>query len=299
MRLVTRADLDGLACATIFMENEEFDELLLVHPQQITDKKVEIRPGDTIANLPYHPDCGRWFDHHLLTESNETPPADFDGIYRKAPSAAQLVWEYYGKPERHRFMVERTDLFDSAQLTESDVLRPQDWMLLGFTVDPRTGHEDHEAYFRQCLDWLLREPLDQVLIRPEVKSRIEDMFQQNEAFCWELMQRSRVDGNVVFTDFRQVASPTVGNRFLIYTLFPEANVSVRAQLKPARHDGEDDVVMVNVGHSIFDRSCRVSVGELMSDYGGGGHFGAGSAPLSVLESDAKLLEIIAALQDPS
>lgn len=296
MRLVTRADLDGLACATIFMENESFDELLLVHPQQITDKKVEIRPDDTIANLPYHPDCGRWFDHHLLTESNEKPPADFEGIYRKAPSAAQLVWEYYGKPEHHRFMVERTDLFDSAQLTESDVLRPQDWMLLGFTVDPRTGLGDHEHYFRQCLDWLLQEPLDKVLTRPEVRSRIESMFQQNEAFCWELMQHSRVDGNVVLTDFRQVASPTVGNRFLIYTLFPEANVSVRAQIRTKT--GEPDVVMVNVGHSIFNRTCKVSVGDLMSDYGGGGHFGAGSAPLPMLDSDTKLLDIIAALQDP-
>ena len=292
MRLVTRADLDGLACAVIFMENENFDELILVHPQQITDKAVEILADDTIANLPYHPNCGRWFDHHLLTESNEKPPADFDGIYRKAPSAARLVWEYYGEPEKHRFMVERTDLFDSAQLSESDVLKPQDWALLGFTVDPRTGLPDHDEYFRKCLKWLLEEPLDKILVKPEVRERIEDMFAQNEAFCWELMQHSRIDGNVVFTDFRQVESPTVGNRFLIYTLFPEANVSVRAQFHPSR-----EKIMVNVGHSIFNRTCNVSVGQLMSDYGGGGHFGAGSAPLPIQESDTQILEIVAALQD--
>ena len=292
MRLVTRADLDGLACAAIFMENESFDELLLVHPQQITDKKVEIRPDDTLANLPYHPNCGRWFDHHLLTESNEKPPAQFDGIYRQAPSAAQLVWEYYGKPEHHRRMVEETDRFDSAQLSESDVLKPRSWVLLGFTVDPRTGHVGHEEYFRQCLDWLARESLDDILIKPEVRDRIQDMFEKNEAFCWELMQYSRLDGNVVFTDFRPVAEPTVGNRFLIYTLFPEANVSVRAQFK------DRETVMVNVGHSIFNRTCEVSVGDLMSNYGGGGHFGAGSTPLPVVDADTKILEMIAALQDP-
>ena len=293
MRLVTRADLDGLACAALFQEYESIDELLLVHPQQITDKRVEIRLDDTLANLPYHPNCGRWFDHHLLTESNEKPPADFEGIYRQAPSAAQLVWEYFGKPEKHRHMVEETDRFDSAQLSESDVLKPQGWVLLGFTVDPRTGHDDPEGYFKRCLAWLAEEPLEGILTKHEVRERIRDMFEKNEAFCWELMQHSRLDGNVVFTDFRSVAEPTVGNRFLIYTLFPEADVSVRAQLKGP------DTVMVNVGHSIFDRGCRVSVGELMSDYGGGGHFGAGSAPLPLMDADRQILEIVEALKSPA
>ena len=292
MRLVTRADLDGLACAAMFMENEKFDELLLVHPQEITDKKIEIRAEDTLANLPYHPNCGRWFDHHLLTDSNEKPPAQFEGIYREAPSAAHLVWEYFGRPEHHRHMVEETDRFDSAQLSESDVLKPQSWVLLGFTVDPRTGHDDQEPYFRQCLEWLADEPLEKILIKPAVRDRIQSMFEQNEAFCWELMQHSRLDGNVVFTDFRAVAEPTVGNRFLIYTLFPEANVSVRAQFKDRQR------VMVNVGHSIFNRTCKVSVGDLMSTYGGGGHFGAGSTPLPIVDADTQILEIIAALQGP-
>ncbi|MEM1204761.1 MAG: exopolyphosphatase [Acidobacteriota bacterium] len=294
MRLVTRADLDGLACALMLMEKERFDDLLLVHPQDITDKKVEIRSDDTLANVPYHPDCGRWFDHHLLTDSNEKPPARFDGLHRVAPSAAQLVWEYLGRDPKHRPMVEETNRFDSAQLQEGDVLQPRGWVLLGFTVDPRTGHGDHEAFFRRCLGWLGETSLDQVLIEPEVRDRIIDMFEQNEAFCWELMQRSRLHGNVVFTDFRGTDQPKVGNRFLVYTLFPEANVSVRAQFTPSK-----DRVMVQVGHSIFNRSCDVSIGELMSSYGGGGHFGAGSTPLPVLDAEPKILEIIEALQTAS
>lgn len=292
MRLVTRADLDGLACALILTENEEFDEIVLVHPQEITDKTVEIHPDDTLANVPYHPDCGRWFDHHLLTESNEQPPEEFDGIYRVAPSAAQLVWEYYGEEEKYREMVKETNRFDSARLQENDVLRPQGWVLLGFTVDPRTGHGDHDEFFRQLLGWLKEMSLEEVLLRPEVRDRVTRMFEQNEEFCWELMQHSRLDGNVVFTDFRGVHDPTVGNRFLVYTLFPEANVSVRAQFSKAK-----DCVMLNVGHSIFNRTCSVSVGELMSDYGGGGHFGAGATPLPIMDADRQILEIIDTLRE--
>ena len=291
MRLVTRADLDGLACALMLCEHERFEEVVLVHPQEITDKTVEIRSGDTLANLPYHPACSRWFDHHLLTPSNEKPPAEFDGLYREAPSAAQLVWEYLGKPEKHTRMVAETDRFDSAQLDESDVLKPRGWILLGFTVDPRTGHGDHESFFRQSLAWLGEKSIDEVLVMPEVAERIRSMFEQNEIFCWELAQRSRLDQNVVFSDFRGTPNPPVGNRFLVYTLFPEASVSVRAQFTRKK-----DAVMVQVGHSIFNRSCKVSVGELMSDYGGGGHFGAGSTPLPLLEADMKILEIIEALK---
>ncbi len=292
MRLVTRGDLDGLACALVLGKHEQIDEIRLVHPQEITDKTVEITAGDTLANLPYHPDCGRWFDHHLLTESNEKPPAEFDGLYRVAPSAAQLVWEYCGEDPELAEMVRETNRFDSAQLSESDVLQPQGWILLGFTIDPRTGLGDEEAYFSRCYGRLSRKPIQDVLLDDEVRRRIVYMFEQNEEFCWTLMEVSRLSGNVIFTDFRRVADPPPGNRFLIYTLFPEANVSVRAQWGRGK-----DCVMVNVGHSIFNRSCTTSVGELMSDYGGGGHRGAGSTPLPILEADPKILEIIEALQE--
>ncbi len=292
MRLVTRADLDGLACALVVVENEEsIDDIVLIHPQEITDKKADIREGDVVANLPYHPACSRWFDHHLLTESNEKPPPDFDGIYRIAPSAAQLVWEYYGKPPKYKQLIEETDRLDSAQLTEEDVLKPRDYVLLGFTLDPRTGLGDEEAYFLKLLAWLQERPLEEVLLEDEVRQRIIRMFEQNEEFCWTIVDVSRLDGNVVFTDLRRVKDPPAGNRFLVYTLFPEANVSIRAQWGPERES-----VMVNVGHSIFNRTCQTSVGELMSDYGGGGHRGAGSTPLPVIEADTKILEIIEILQ---
>lgn len=287
MRLVTRADLDGLACAVVVADHEDLDEILLVHPQQLTDKKVEILAGDIIANLPYHPNCSRWFDHHLLTESNEKPPPEFDGLHRLAPSAATLVWEYYGKKEKYQRLIEETDRLDSARLFEHDVTRPQGYILLGFTLDPRSSLGNEEGYFMRLLEWLKTRDIDEILRIPEVRNRVVRMYEQNEEFCWMLANSSRLDGNVVFTDFRRVEDPPAGNRFLIYTLFPEANVSVRAQWGKNR-----ECVMVHVGHSIFDRGCQTSVGQLMSDYGGGGHRGAGSAPLPVMEADVKLFEII-------
>jgi hypothetical protein len=284
--------LDGLACAQIVAENETLDDVVLVHPQEITDKKAQIRAGDVLANLPYHPKCARWFDHHLLTESNEKPPPDFDGLYRLAPSAAQLVWEYYGQDASYARLVDETNRLDSAQLSERDVTQPQGYILLGFTLDPRSGLGDEEVYFMRLLGWLReKKTIEEVLLLPEVNSRVVRMYEQNEDFCWTLMNTSRLDGNVVFTDFRRVKDPPAGNRFLIYTLFPEANVSVRAQWGRNR-----DHVMVQVGHSIFNRTCKTSVGELMSDYGGGGHRGAGSSPLPLLEADAKILEIIDTLR---
>ena len=291
MRLVTRADLDGLACALIISRHETIDEIAFVHPQEITDKTVEITSDDVLANLPYHPGCGRWFDHHLLTPSNEKPPASFEGLYRVAPSAAQLVWEYYGEEPEHTELVRETNRFDSAQLDEDDVLQPQGYVLLGFTLDPRTGLGDDEQYFTRCLDWLKTKPIREVLVEDEVRQRIIHMFEQNEDFCWTLVQYSRLNDNVVFTDFRRASSPPAGNRFLVYTIFPEANVSVRAQWGRNKEN-----VMVTVGHSIFNRTCKTSVGELMSDYGGGGHRGAGSAPLPVMEAETKILEIIETLR---
>jgi adenosylmethionine-8-amino-7-oxononanoate aminotransferase len=95
MRLVTRGDLDGLTCAVIITSCETIDEIMLVHPQDITDQRLAITSDDVLANLPYHPGCGKWFDHHLLTESNERPPAVFEGRYGLAPSAARVTFEYY------------------------------------------------------------------------------------------------------------------------------------------------------------------------------------------------------------
>ncbi|HEV7921936.1 MAG TPA: exopolyphosphatase [Thermoanaerobaculia bacterium] len=297
MRLVTRGDLDGLTSAVIIKMKEQVDDILLVHPQDITDKRVDLTANDILVNLPYDPRCGLWFDHHLLTASNEQPPAQFRGRWGLAPSAARLVYDYYLEREprdpallRLARLVEETDRLDAAQLTPSDVEHPADYILLGYTIDSRTGLGSFDDYFRHLIEWLKTMPIEEVLRQPEVAERVERIRREQEDFRALLRQQSFQLQNVVVTDLREVDRVPAGNRFLIYTLFPQSNVSVRVHWGPTR-----DSVVAAVGHSIFNRTCKTSVGELMSSYGGGGHRGAGTCVLPLDKAadalDAILMEL--------
>lgn len=293
MRLVTRADLDGLTSAVLISEMEKLESVELIHPQDITDKKFIVRRDDILANVPYHPDCGMWFDHHILTDSNEKPPENFKGMYRQAPSTARIVMEYYKNPGLDRFerLVAETDRMDSANLSVEDVLDPREYILLGFTIDPRTGHGLFENYFMTLLEALRTRSIEEILAMPEVKERIDRMKSDWEEFKRLTIQHSRMEQNVVVTDFRDVHPIPIGNRFLVYTLFPDANVSVRIHWGPKKQH-----VAIVVGHAIFNRTCKVNVGELMSEYGGGGHFGAGSAIVWEESADQAIRDIIRKLQ---
>lgn len=292
MRLITRGDLDGLACAVVITSHEEISETVLVHPQDITDSRIEVKEDDIIANLPYHPDCGLWFDHHLQTSSNRQPEGSFKGRYALAPSAAQLVWEYYGKEPYFEQLIQETNRLDSAQLTREDVLDPQHYILLGYTIDSRTGLGAFEYYFRQCVEWVKSLPIEEVLEQPMVKERVERIREEDQGFREALLASTVLDGNVIFTDFRDSPFLPIGNRFLVYTLFPEGNVSVRVHWGPDRK-----FVVVAVAHSIFNRTCKTNVGELMSRYGGGGHRGAGSTPIPKDVADQKIQELLNELRE--
>jgi len=298
MRLVTRADLDGLTSAVIITLEEEIDDILLVHPQDITDKRVEIRADDILANVPYHPNAVKWFDHHLLTDSNEKPPAKFEGRYRIAPSAARLVYEYYleRSPNDERLLrlselVTETDRLDGAQLTPEDVENPQRVILLGYTLDSRTGLGSFHDYFLHLVGWLKTMSIEEVLEQPEVQARVDRIRNEQEMFRKILQRNSFQLSNVVVTDLREIDRLPAGNRFLVYSLFPEANVSLRVHWGPAHGS-----VVAAVGHSIFNRTCKTSVGELMSRYGGGGHRGAGTCVLPLEKAADAIDEILFELQ---
>ena len=295
MRLVTRADLDGLTCAVLITRAEKIDDVRLIHPQDITDKKVEITGEDVLANVPYHPACGKWFDHHLLTASNERPPALFEGRYALAPSAARVVYDHYlaDHPSLGRYatLVDETDRLDAAQLTMQDVIEPKDYILLGFTLDSRTGLGAYHEYFHTLLGWLRDRPIEDILDEPDVSDRVERMREQDQKFRKLTLLHSRQDGNVVVTDFRAADAPPVGNRFIVYTLFPQANISVRVHWGPQRTR-----VAVVAGHSIFNRTSKTNIGWLLSRYGGGGHRGAGSCLLDPKTADAQIAEIVDAIK---
>jgi hypothetical protein len=295
MRLVTRPDLDGLTCAVLLSDCETIDAVELVHPQDVAERRVPIGPADVLANVPYHPECGLWFDNHLLTDPRAMPPTGFKGRYGKAPSAARLVYEHYAPSHpalaRHDQLVSETDRLDSAQLTLEDVVSPAGHVLLGFTLDPRTGLGSLREYFGLLLPALRERPIEEVLALPEVRERIERMRAQDQAFKDAALAHSRLEQHVVLTDFRGLDPIPVGNRFLIFTLFPKASVAVRLQKGPDR-----ERVAVSAGRSILNRSSRANIGVLMSLYGGGGQAGAGACLLAPATADAQVAEIVAALQ---
>jgi hypothetical protein len=293
MRLVTRPDLDGLTCAVLLSKCERIDSIALVHPQDVADRRVEITADDVLTNVPYHPACGLWFDNHLLTDARTTPEAGFRGRYAQAPSAARVVHDHYAAshPELACYdaLLAETDRLDSANLTREDVLSPTGYVLLGFTLDDRTGLEGLHDYFLALYPAVRDRPLAEVLALPEVRSRVERLHEQDRAFRESALARSRMQGPVVVTDFRGLSPLPVGNRFLVYTLFPAASVSVRVQ---ASRDGR---VSISAGRSIFNRGSRANLGVLLSLHGGGGHPGAAACVVPADEADRRLAEILSAL----
>jgi len=297
MRLVTRADWDGLVCAALLSIVEHIEFIQFTYPKDVQDGKVLIHRDSIIANLPYHPDAAMWFDHHISEEERGAHAGtEFKGKFGPSLSAARLVFEFYasdGRLRKYAGLVEATDRIDSAQLTLEDVLDPAGYVLLAYTMDPRTGLKDldREAYFLMLMDLLKSKSVEEILALPEVKHLTARLRAEDQQFRQALLHHSRLDGNVIVTDFRGIEAPA-GNRFLVYTLFPDANVSARLFDSP---DGQ--ISTISVGHSIFNRTCQTNVGKLLVEYGGGGHRGVGTAQFPKAEAEAKFQEIIRRLKE--
>jgi nanoRNase/pAp phosphatase (c-di-AMP/oligoRNAs hydrolase) len=298
MRLITRSDFDGLACAVLLRDVEQIDSVEFVHPKDVQDGKVQVGKNDILTNLPYVFGTGLWFDHHSSEIVRNEDTVTYKGRFEVAPSAARVVYRHYGPERLRRYekLLESVDRSDSAQLTMDEVTNPGGWILLSYVMDPRTGlayHRDYRISNRELMtkmiDLIAEHPddPDTVLADPDVKERVDRYFTQQEEFARVMREHSRVDRNVIFTDLRGTGEPPSGNRFLIYTFFPEANIQVRV------FDGrKNEFVVCAVGHSIFNRTSKTDVGTLMSRYGGGGHRGAGTCQLPLAEAEAKLAEIV-------
>jgi len=288
MRIITRGDFDGLICSVLVTEAEEISDIRLTHPKIIQDKEIPVTPQDIILNLPYHPDCGMWFDHHASESESGNKPESFKGKYGLAPSCARLVYEYYSLPgwEKYSELIDATDNIDSAQLNLNDILRPQGWVRLSNTVDPRSGFKGSKEYFLQLIDWIKEYDVKDILAFDEVKDKVREFFKQHQEYEKALRTHSYMDRSVVITDFRSLNPAPVGSRFLVYALYPTANVSVRVY-----HAYGKSLVAIAVGHSILNRTCKVDIGNMLSEYGGGGHVGAGTCRVPPTEADDVIQEI--------
>lgn len=294
MRVLTRGDMDGLTATVLLTYVHKIDEISFVHPKDVQDGLVTVTDQDIVVNLPYIPGCALWFDHHVSEVKKLDDIGDFKGRFAVAPSCARVVYDYFKLPEfeKHREMLEYTDRIDAAQLTTGEVENPTGWILLGYTLDPRTGlGPEFRKYFRWLAEYVKEVPLDKVLEHVEVKKRCVRVLKEQEEFKTLLKQTCRMDGNVVITDLRGRWDLPVGNRFLVFTLFPKANVEARI------FKGKEDNVVLAVGHSIFNRTCNVDVGTLLAKYGGGGHRGAGTAQFDGMVAEDRIKKVIATLKE--
>ncbi len=290
MRIVTRPDFDGVVCAVLIADALGIEQPVhWVEPNDLSKDTADIRPGDIVANLPYHPDCDTWFDHHS-TNRTDRP---FKGLFRDAPSAARNVFDYFpGKFKRdYTDLVYWADRIDSADFTQDEVLHPEkyDYVLLSMTVSGEKGKE--EKYWNKLVRLLRERDVGQAMADPDVEARCQTVIRENSEYADWLKKYTRIEGQVAITDFRSLGQPPSGNRFLSYSLFPETVVSVRIRYE----DPQKQTVVVNIGHSIFNRNCNLHVGRLLTAFGGGGHRAAASARFPASKAAGYLPQIIAAL----
>jgi nanoRNase/pAp phosphatase (c-di-AMP/oligoRNAs hydrolase) len=299
-RLVTRSDFDGLVCAVLLKELDLVDDILFVHPKDMQDGKVEITSRDITTNLPYVQGAHLVFDHHH-SETVRVGKRDNHVIDASAPSAARVVYDYYGGrprfPNVSQAMMAAVDKGDAAQFSREDILDPQGWDLLNFLMDARTGLGRFRQFtvsnyqlMMKLIDFCRDQSADEILALPDVKERV-DMYREHAAqFKEQLLRCGRAYENLVVLDLRSEETIWSGNRFLIYALYPQCNISIHQMWGRQKQN-----VVFATGKSILDRSCTTNVGELMLRYGGGGHHAAGTCQVDTPEGDRVLSELIAAI----
>lgn len=300
MRLLTRSDFDGLICAVLLKEAGVMDEWVFVHPKDVQDGKVACGENDILANVPYAPGCGLWFDHHT-SEDDRLGEIEFQGASKHYPSCARVIWEYYGGhekfPARFDEMLAYVDRCDSGDLKPGEVADPKGWILLSFIMDPRTGLGRYRDYrisnyqlMMRLVDLCRHESVDAILADPDVAERVARYFAQEEQFAAMLRARSTVVGKVLLIDLREQEEIYTGNRFTAYALFPECNVSVQVIWGKAKQN-----VVLTVGKSIFDRSNPTDIGRLMLSYGGGGHVNVGTCQVPEDQAARVIADVTAML----
>lgn len=296
-RLVTRSDFDGLVCAVLLKELDLIDDILFVHPKDMQDQKIDITARDITTNLPYVPGCHLAFDHHL-SESIRNGQFDNYIIDANAPSAARVVYDYYGGkakfPKISDDLMEAVDKGDAAQFTQDEVLNASGWPLLNYLMDARTGLGRFKEFrisnyqlMMELIDYCRDHTIEQILALPDIKERVDLYFEHETAAKEQLKRCSKVHGNLVVLDLRneELIHPT--NRFLIYALFPETNISIHVLWGLKQQN-----TVFAVGKSILNRTSKTNVGELCLKYNGGGHMAAGTCQVSNDQAETVLQELI-------
>ncbi|OFV85465.1 MAG: exopolyphosphatase [Acidobacteria bacterium RBG_16_64_8] len=277
-RLVTRGDFDGLASAVLLKSRDLIDEGKFAHPKDVQDGKVEITGHDITTNLPYSPKAHWVFDHHSSEKvriGHECPQNLV--LDTTAPSAAHVVYGYFGGkigfPSIPQDLLVAVDKADSAQFTKEEVLDPQGWVLLNFLMDARTGLGRFTTFsvsnyqlMMELIDYCRGHAVAEVLALPHVVERVALYREHQEPFRAQLTRCATVHDNLVVVDLRNEDIIYVGNRFVIYALFPQCNISMHVLWGLKKQN-----TVLAMGKSIFNRTSKTNIGDLALQYGGGGH----------------------------
>jgi len=302
-RLVTRSDFDGIACAMMLKELGMIDEIKFVHPKDVQDGKVELTENDITTNLPFDPRVGMCFDHHE-SELDRLKAIETGSkliIDENARSAARVLYDYYGGAKTFKRVSEdlmtAVDKGDSADFTLEEILHPTGWTMLHFIMDPRTGlgrfHDFRISNYSLMLelpDICLNHTIDEILEMPDVKERVDLYFEQEKLFEDQMHRLVKMDGKVAVIDLRNEEVIHAGNRFLIYALYPEIEVTIHVAWGFRKQN-----TALMVGKSIINKGNKADIGEICLSYGGGGHFNAGTCQVENDKADEILKDIIVKL----
>lgn len=299
-RLITRSDMDGLVCGILLKELDIIDDVMFAHPKDMQDGLIEVGPNDITTNLPYVESAYLSFDHHASEVERVGQKKDNHIIDAKCPSAARVVYDYFGGantfPSISEDMMTAVDKADSANFTKEEILSPDGWVLLSFIMDARTGlgrFRDFNISNYQLMMKLIdfcrdHNDINEILDLPDVKERV-DLYYAHQLKAREQIERcADVHNKLVILDLRKEETIWAANRFIVYALFPNCNISIHILWGKNKQN-----TVFATGKSILDRSSKTDVGALMLEYGGGGHFAAGTCQISNLKSEDVLQELIA------
>ncbi|MBM5575135.1 exopolyphosphatase [Deefgea sp. CFH1-16] len=296
-RLVTRSDFDGLVCAVLLNELEMIDDILFVHPKDMQDGKVPITNRDITTNLPYVAEAHLAFDHHFSETLRNDGQLNNHIIDAKAPSAARVVFDYYGGQTRFAGisdeMMQAVDKADSAEFSRDEILNPKNWVLLNYLMDARTGLGRFRSFrisnyqlMMDLIKYCRHHGISDILTLPDVVERVE-LYMEHAPLAKEQIQRcSRIYDNLVVLDLREEETIYATNRFMIYALYPQCNVSIHVMWGLQKQN-----TVFATGKSIINRSSQTNIGELMLEHGGGGHENAGTCQIENNKVDEALREL--------
>lgn len=297
-RLVTRSDFDGLVCAVLLKQLDLIEEIKFVHPKDMQDGLIEITDNDISTNLPYVEGVRLAFDHHL-SETIRVGKKDNHIIEADAPSAARVVYNYYGGavrfPAAWDTMMAEVDKADSAQYSLDDILSPTGWTLLNYVMDARTGlgrfrdfRISNYQLMMNLIEYCRNHSIEDILSLEDVKERTALYFEHETKCKEQILRCAQAHGNLVVLDLRNEETIYAGNRFLIYAMFPQCNISAHVMWGLKKQN-----TVFAIGRSIVNRSAKTNVGALCLGYGGGGHEKAGTCQLDNEIAGKALEQIIA------